>query len=86
MVVQSKLSVCSDYTPPPGYELERKDRPGLIVDVNSTLENQGTMDFMLVKHIGMYSTQLLPHFRATYVHVCELPNSCYKIDSTVLCS
>ncbi len=40
---------------PSGYELERKDRPGLIVDVNSTLESQGTMDFMLVQHIGRYT-------------------------------
>ncbi len=39
---------------PAGYELEKKDRPGLVVDLSSTLESQGTMDFSLVKHIGTY--------------------------------
>ncbi|XP_064400650.1 target of rapamycin complex 2 subunit MAPKAP1-like [Halichondria panicea] len=39
-----------------GYELEKKDRPGLVVDLSSTLESQGTMDFILVKHIGRRQT------------------------------
>ena len=38
--------------PHPGYELERCDSPGLPVDLNSTLESQGTLDFNLVKNIG----------------------------------
>ena len=35
-----------------GYELERKDNPGIIVDPNSTLESQRTLDFVLVKNQG----------------------------------
>ena len=36
-----------------GYELERKDRPGIAVDLSSTIESQGTLDFMLVKNVGI---------------------------------
>jgi len=37
-----------------GYELERRDSPGQAVDLSSTLESQGTLDFILVKNIGEY--------------------------------
>ena len=36
-----------------GYELEKKETPGLVVDLNSTLKQQNTLDFVLV---GKYST------------------------------
>ncbi len=36
-----------------GYELERCYSPGRPVDLNSTLESQGTLDFNLVKNVGM---------------------------------
>lgn len=35
-----------------GYELEKKDKPGFAVDLSSSLESQGTLDFILVKNIG----------------------------------
>jgi len=35
-----------------GYELERMDRPGVSVDLSSTLESQRTLDFVLVKNQG----------------------------------
>ncbi|KAL5516132.1 hypothetical protein EMCRGX_G001403 [Ephydatia muelleri] len=31
-----------------GYELEKKETPGLVVDLNSTLKQQNTLDFVLV--------------------------------------
>jgi hypothetical protein len=34
-----------------GYELERKDSPGVPVDLSSTLKTQGTLDYVLVKNI-----------------------------------
>ena len=34
-----------------GYELERKDSPGVPVDLSSTLRAQGTLDYVLVKNI-----------------------------------
>lgn len=37
---------------PSGYELERKDSPGEFVNLTSSLSNQGTMDFMLVRNIS----------------------------------
>jgi len=37
-----------------GYELERRDSPGQAVDLSSTLESQGTLDFILVKNVGEY--------------------------------
>ena len=37
---------------PSGYELERRYNPGHPVDLNATLERQGTLDFNLVKNIG----------------------------------
>lgn len=39
---------------PSGYELERKDSPGEFVNLRSSLSNQGTMDFMLVRNISEY--------------------------------
>ena len=41
-------------TSPVGYELERRDSPGQAVDLSSTLESQGTLDFILVKNIGKF--------------------------------
>ena len=35
-----------------GYELEKKDSPGVAVDLSSSLHSQGTLDFMLVKNVG----------------------------------
>ena len=35
-----------------GYELERKDTPGIPVDPNSTLKAQNTLDYVLVKNIS----------------------------------
>jgi hypothetical protein len=35
-----------------GYELERKDSPGIPVDLQSTLKAQGTLDYVLVKNIN----------------------------------
>lgn len=35
-----------------GYELERKDNPGVPVDMSSTLRSQGTLDFVLIKNIS----------------------------------
>ena len=35
-----------------GYGLEKKDAPGVAVDLDTTLKAQGTLDFILVKNIG----------------------------------
>lgn len=39
-----------------GYELERKDSPGVAIDLNSTLEHQKTLDYVLVKNKGRAGT------------------------------
>ena len=38
-----------------GYELERQQSPGIPVDLTSSLETQGTLDFVLVKNVGEYT-------------------------------
>ena len=42
-----------------GYELERKDSPGVPVDLNSTLKAQGTLDYVLVKNITSKKREIL---------------------------
>eukprot|EP00731_Ephydatia_muelleri_P001332 Em0001g1332a len=37
-----------------GYELEKKETPGLVVDLNSTLKQQNTLDFVLVGIIAVF--------------------------------
>ncbi len=70
-VVHILTSLSSCILPPAGYELEKKDRPGLVVDLSSTLESQGTMDFILVKHIGTY----------VCIKVASLNLSIYSLDT-----
>ena len=41
-----------------GYELERCHSPGQPIDLNSTLESQGTLDFNLVKNVGKWLISL----------------------------
>ena len=57
-----------------GYELEKKDTPGQVVDLSSMLKQQNTLDFVLV---GMYMYVYMCMCTNVYVHVL-----CCKWSST----
>ena len=59
-----------------GYELEKKDTPGQVVDLCGTLKQQNTLDFVLVgmhllhrnvAHMYMYMYMYL--LNATYMYI-----------------
>ena len=59
---------------PPGYELERKDNPGVPVDMSSTLRSQGTLDFVLIKNISRkertFASVFNIHMHVLYMYMC----------------